>query len=79
MRLRIPDGSRGEQWTGQQPSRHRVDANPTCADARYCLQAGDSGKLFRNPSLKNFSPRAGFAWDVRGDGKTAVVVARGPL
>ena len=49
-----------------------VDANPTCADARYCLQADDSGKLFRNPSLKNFSPRAGFAWDVRGDGKTAV-------
>ncbi|OFW00064.1 MAG: hypothetical protein A3F68_05095 [Acidobacteria bacterium RIFCSPLOWO2_12_FULL_54_10] len=25
-----------------------------------------------NPSLKNFSPRFGFAWDVRGDGKTAV-------
>ncbi len=28
--------------------------------------------LFRNPSLKNVSPRVGFAWDVRGDGKTAV-------
>lgn len=25
-----------------------------------------------NPSLKNFAPRLGFAWDVTGDGKTAV-------
>jgi Carboxypeptidase regulatory-like domain/TonB-dependent Receptor Plug Domain/TonB dependent receptor len=28
--------------------------------------------LFRNPSLKTIAPRVGFAWDVRGDGKTAV-------
>ncbi len=25
-----------------------------------------------NPTLRNFSPRFGFAWDVKGDGKTAV-------
>jgi len=25
-----------------------------------------------NPSLKNFAPRIGFAWDVKGDGKTSV-------
>ena len=31
-----------------------------------------NGKFFENPSLRNFSPRFGFAWDVRGDGKTAV-------
>ncbi len=30
------------------------------------------GEPFRNMSLKNFSPRFGFAWDVKGDGKTAV-------
>ena len=28
--------------------------------------------LFKNPSLKNVSPRVGFAWDLRGDGKTAI-------
>ena len=27
---------------------------------------------FDNPSLKNFAPRLGFAWDLAGDGKTAL-------
>ncbi len=30
------------------------------------------GPTFLNPSRKNFSPRIGFAWDVRGDGKMSV-------
>ena len=30
------------------------------------------GGPFRNPSLKNVAPRVGFAWDVSGDGRTAV-------
>src|SRR5439155_10444211 len=30
------------------------------------------GPAFENMSLRNFSPRFGFAWDVKGDGKTAV-------
>ena len=30
------------------------------------------GPLFENPSLTNLSPRFGFAWDVQGNGRTAV-------
>ena len=42
-------------------------------DMRRDSQATLGRNLFgENPSLKNFSPRFGFAWDVRGQGKTAV-------
>src|SRR5437879_322143 len=30
------------------------------------------GEVMRNPSLKNFSPRIGFAWDVTGKGQTSI-------
>jgi len=30
------------------------------------------GPLFQNPTLKNFSPRFGFAWDMLGDGKMSL-------
>lgn len=32
----------------------------------------EGGQIFRNPSLKNFGPRLGFAWDVTGSGRIAV-------
>ena len=34
--------------------------------------AATLGPMFRNNTLDNVSPRFGFAWDVRGNGKTAV-------
>lgn len=50
----------------------QVDPNPTCRLLQFCLPIEGKARLFNNPSKRNFSPRAGFAWDVTGDGKTAI-------
>ncbi|MBI2149380.1 MAG: carboxypeptidase regulatory-like domain-containing protein [Acidobacteria bacterium] len=47
-------------------------ATPAMTDTLLDFSGGRNGQLIHDRDLNNFSPFLGFAWDPRGDGKTAV-------
>ena len=50
-----------------------TEENDRVASMPDLFTAPTTGRpLFDNPSLRNFGPRVGFAWDITGDGKNAL-------
>jgi hypothetical protein len=66
-RLTLNLGLRYEFATLPQDTRGRDISLRNLTDAQVT-----PGPLYQNPTYKNISPRVGFAWDIFGDGKTAL-------
>lgn len=67
-RLTLNAGVRYEPYTVPTETNGLESTLRTRLDPAYTV----GSKIFRNPSLKNFGPRVGFAWDVTGTGRVAV-------
>jgi hypothetical protein len=66
-RLTLNAGVRYEFTNTPEEKYHRDSALPDLAASEPTI-----GPLYQNPTYTNVSPRAGFAWDVLGDGRTSV-------
>ena len=62
-------GLRYEPWTAPTEKYGRISS---VRDWQTATAFDPSLGLFKSPGKKDFSPRVGFAWDPKGDGKTAV-------
>ena len=63
----------GLRYEYSTPVKEAHGAYAVIKDLRQASEYTVSADVWKNPSPKNyFSPRFGFAWDIRGDGKTAL-------
>lgn len=73
-RFTLTVGLRYEAYTVPAEVNNKVSTLPNYQTATAFTVGGS---LFTNPSKKNFAPRASFAWDPWGSGKTVIRVGAG--